>query len=224
MLGITAAAHVSDAGNKSHTGTAPCAPRAKPPTPRPPIGTIRHLVQNDLDQRINRDAISAVARIASRRPAPLRPRWTTPAETKKRMGFMVPCSTSRTCYSRCGEHPLTGFRTSARQSAILHLPRRQRELDRTDARRRVGCAESAPGIPVSSDFGDQQTRLAILEARPTWIPKPDTVSTQSYFVDEPGENKFDPPAGSSYGVCTDVRMDFMHSNCESRAGPAPSSD
>ena len=83
----------------------------------------------------------------------------------------------------------------------------------------LAAQDLSPGIPVTADFDSFDTRLALLEARPKWIPKSDTVSTQSYFVDEPGENKFDIPLGS-YGVCTDVRMDFMHSNCESRAGSA----
>jgi hypothetical protein len=83
----------------------------------------------------------------------------------------------------------------------------------------LSAQELSVGIPVTADFDSFDTRLALLEARPTWIPTPDTATTQAYFVDEPGENKFDPPPGS-YGVCTDIRYDFQHSNCESRGGSA----
>ena len=83
----------------------------------------------------------------------------------------------------------------------------------------LSAQELSVGVPVTSDFDSFETRIAVLEARPRWIPTPDTVTTQAYFVDEPGEQKWDPPLGS-YGVCTDTRMDFMNTNCESRAASA----
>jgi hypothetical protein len=83
----------------------------------------------------------------------------------------------------------------------------------------MSAQDISPGIPVTADFDSFETRLALLEARPTWIPVSDTKTTKAYYIDEPGENKFDPPAGS-YGVCTDVRMDFMYTGCTSRGGSA----
>ena len=46
-------------------------------------------------------------------------------------------------------------------------------------------------------------------------------SSNGFFVDEPGDERFD-IENHTQGVCTDVRMDFMHTGCESRAGAAVS--
>ena len=46
----------------------------------------------------------------------------------------------------------------------------------------------------------------------------DTCSKGCY-VDEPGDERFD-IEGHSQGVCTDIRYDFQHTGCESRAGAA----
>lgn len=44
-------------------------------------------------------------------------------------------------------------------------------------------------------------------------------SSNAFFIDEPGDERFD-VEDHTKGVCTDVRMDFMHTGCESRAGAA----
>jgi hypothetical protein len=99
----------------------------------------------------------------------------------------VPCSTSSDCYSRCGEHPLSGFSYVCTPHPLFYTFHVVNEtLTEETLAIELAAQDLSPGIPVTADFDSFDTRLALLEARPKWIPKPDTVSTQSYFVDEPG--------------------------------------
>lgn len=206
-LGITAAAHVSDAGQQISYGHGSIRTKGRPPTPETAyLEQYNVIVNNDIDQPlINRDSVSC------RRPhrESRNGRYTPPLETsgkpRKRNGFMTPCSTSSDCYSRCGEHPISGYSyvcTPNPRFYTFHVV--NESLTAETLAVELSAQELSVGIPVTADFDSFDTRLALLEARPTWIPTPDTVTTQAYFVDAAGENKFDPPPGS-YGVCTDIR-------------------
>lgn len=222
VLGLTAAAHTSDAGQQIAYGHGAIRKNGRSPTPETAyLEQFDILVNNDIDQpRINRDSVSCRRPHRESRTGTFTPPLDGTGKPTKRTGFMVPCSTSSDCYSRCGEHPMSGHSYVCTPNPLFYTFHVVNDsLTEETLAIELSAQDLAPGIPVTADFDSFQTRLALLEARPRWLPVSDTVTTQSYFVDEPGENKFDIPAGS-YGVCTDVRMDYMHTNCESRAGSA----
>ena len=208
VRGITGAAHVSDAGQQISYGHGAIRTKGRPPTPETSyLEQYDILVQNDIDQpRINREAVSC------RRPhrESVNGHYTAPLDDdgkpQKRTGFMVPCSTSSDCYSRCGEHPLTGISYVCTPNPLFYTFHIVNEsLTEESLALELEQQRLSPEIPAStSDFASIETRLAVLEARPQWLPTPDTVTTQAYYISEPGENRFDPPPGS-YGVCTDIR-------------------
>lgn len=221
-LGIVAAARTSDAGQQIEYGHGAIRKNGRPPTPETAyLEQYDILVNNDLDRpKINRDSVSCRRPHRESRTGRFVPPLDETGKPKKRVGFMVPCATSSDCYSRCGEHPMTGYSYVCTPHPLFYTFHVVNEsLTEESLALELSAQDLAPGIAVGSDINSLESRLALLEARPKWIPLPDTVATQSYFVDEPGEDRFDIPAGS-YGVCTDVRADFMHTACESRVGSA----
>lgn len=221
-LGITAAARSSDAGERISYGHGAIRPQSRVATPDNAfLEQFDILINNDVERPlVNRDAVSCRKPHRESTTGGYVPGLDANGNPKKRLGFMVPCDTDSDCYSRCGEHPITGQSfvcTPNPQFYSFHVI--NESLTAETLAIELSAQDLAPGIPVTDDYDSFESRLAILEARPTWITKPDTHTTQAYYVDEPGEDKFDPPRGS-YGVCTDARMDFMHTNCESRGGAA----
>jgi hypothetical protein len=242
VFGITAAAHTSDAGQQISYGHGAIRTKGRPPTPESSyLEQFDILINNNVEHPlINRDSVSCRRPHRESTNGDFVPGLDNSGKPQKRTGFMVrtalcpcpntahaefaslptqvPCSTSSDCFSRCGEHPMTGFSyvcTPNPQFYTFHIV--NESLTEETLAFELAQQSSAPGLPALSDYDSLDARLALLEARPKWIPLSDTVTTQSYYVDESGEARFDPPAGS-YGVCTDVRMDFMHTNCDSRVG------
>ena len=218
VLGITAATRVSDAGQEISYGHGSIRTEGRSPTPETSYLEIYNvLVNNDIEQPlINRNSISCRRPHRESRNGKYTPPLESSGKPKKRSGFMVPCSTSSDCGSRCGEHPMSGYAyvcTPRPRFYTFHVV--NETLTEKTLAVELSTQELSVGISVAADFDSFDTRLKLLEARPTWITTPDTGTTQAYFVDLPGENKFDPPTGS-YGVCSDIRYDFQHSNCESR--------
>lgn len=221
VLGITTAAHTSDAGQQIQYGHGATRSKGRPPTPETAyLEQYDILVNNDVEHpRVNRDSVSCRRPHRESQNGFYTPPLDNAGNPKKRTGFMVPCQTSSDCYSRCGEHPTSGMAYVCTKNPLFYTFHVVNEsLTEETLAVELSAQDLAPGLPVGTDYDSFEARLAVLEARPTWIPKADTVSTQSYFVDEPGENRFDVPTGS--GVCTDVRMEFQHSGCESRVGSA----
>lgn len=189
LLGITAAAHSSDAGQQISYGHGAIRTKGRPYTPY--TGYLEQfdiLVNNDIDRpRVNRDSVSCRRPHRESRTGAFVPGLDNNGKPKKRTGFMVSCSTSSDCYSRCGEHPLSGFSYVCTPHPLFYTFHVVNEtLTEETLAIELAAQDLSPGIPVTADFDSFDTRLALLEARPKWIPKPDTVSTQSYFVDEPG--------------------------------------
>jgi hypothetical protein len=221
-LGITAAAHVSDAGQQIGYGHGAIRSKGRPPTPETSyLEQFDILVNNDIDQPlINRESVSCRRPHRESRNGKYTPPLNPNGKPKKRTGFMMSCSTSSDCYSRCGEHPISGYSYVCTPNPLFYTFHVVNDsLTEESLAIEMSAQDLSPGIPVTADFDSFDTRLARLEARPKWIPVSDTVTTKSYFVDEPGENKFDIPP-TAYGVCTDARMDFMHTGCTSRGGSA----
>ena len=221
VLGITTAAHTSDAGQQIQYGHGAMRSKGRPPTPETAyLEQYDILVNNDVEHpRVNRDSVSCRRPHRESQNGFYTPPLDNAGNPKKRTGFMVPCQTSSDCYSRCGEHPTSGMAYVCTKNPLFYTFHVVNEsLTEETLAVELSAQDLTPGLPVGTDYDSFEARLAVLEARPTWIPKADTVSTQSYFVDEPGENRFDVPTGS--GVCTDVRMEFQHSGCESRVGSA----
>jgi hypothetical protein len=134
--------------------------------------------------------------------------------------LQVPCTTNLDCQSRCGTHPASGYAFSCTPNPKFYSFHVVNEsLTEEGLADELSRQVSDPSLPARADYESIEARLALLEARPRWIPTSDTATTKAYFVDEPGHDRFDIPAGS-YGVCTDVRYDFQHSGCDSRTASA----
>jgi hypothetical protein len=136
---------------------------------------------------------------------------------RKRQGFMVPCQTDSDCFSRCGSHPDTGLQYRCTLNPLFYT---FHAINRTLTEESLALAIEAQStsLPAITSYESQAYKLSVLEARPKWITNADTVRTQAYYVDEPGDEIFDVPAGS--GVCTDFTLNYAHTNCDSRVGSA----
>lgn len=176
------------------------------------------LVNNDVNNpKINRNAVSC------RRPhressfGSFQPPLTNTGKPRKRTSFMVPCNTDSDCFSRCGSHPDTGLQYRCTQNPLFYTTH---VINRTLTEESLALSIEAQStsLPATTDYESKEYKLAVLEARPKWIVTPDTVKTKAYYVQEPGDEQFDVPAGS--GVCTDFTMNYAHTNCESRVGSA----
>lgn len=203
-LGTNVASQLTDAGQNvvQHHG-------AKRTKGRPPIPDEawaeqwQILVNNDVEHpRVPRNGVSCRKPHRESTYGHYTPSLNDKGEPIMRSGFMVGCSTDSDCYSRCGEHPVSGnpyVCTKNPRFYSFFVVNRGNVFDGEN----------------SSKFARrfQNTNKGIMNAVNI------TVSKEFSFLDLPGDDKFD--VGSEHrGVCTDTRYDFAHTGCSSSAGAA----
>jgi hypothetical protein len=177
------------------------------------------LINQDVARpKINRNAVSCRREHREDATGDFTEPLTGTGKPRKRSGYMVPCATDTDCFTACGLHPDTGLQYRCTRSPTFysfHVI----NGSLTEETLALALASQSTSLPVTTDVESQEYKLSVLESRPKWIPMPDTVKTKAYYVDEPGDDVFDPPPGS-LGVCTDVAYQYQHTNCQSRAGAA----
>ena len=115
--------------------------------------------------------------------------------SKLREGFHVSCDTDTDCHSRCGIHPVNGYSYTCTHHVRLYDYQ--------------GVNETFPdGRVLQRPNHTPFTHKQLTPARSTY---------RSYYINQ--DDQFD-IHNTSTGVCTDVRLDYMHTGCESRSGAA----
>lgn len=171
----------------------------------------RLLVNNDVESpRVPRNGVSCRKPHRESTFGHYTPSLNDKGEPILRSGFMVGCDTDSDCYSRCGEHPITGnpyvCTKNPRFYSFFVINR---------------------GYVFENDGGDSGGNAAATTFSKRFqnvVSKTTdalnfSVSKTFSFLNQPGDDKFD--AGSEHrGVCTDTRYDFAHTGCTSSAGAA----
>ena len=101
----------------------------------------------------------------------------------QRKGFMVPCETDTDCYSRCGEHPITGRSYRCTHNLSLYT-------------------FAGVGVP---DLNDENVAAGYRAYR-------DFPDSEFYTIDYPGDDRFD-VENHSKGVCTDHNIAYGTTGC-----------
>lgn len=154
----------------------------------------RTLVQNSVDRpRVARNGVSCRKSHVESTTGGFQTALNDDGSYIRRQGFMVGCNTDLDCYSRCGEHPISG-------NAYV-------------------CTHNPEFYSYAGEGRDAYEHLVTEEAAQKAAGKPHRRVWRSshqdphfYFVDEPGDDIMDPKDGSM-GVCTDVHMDYANSGC-----------
>ena len=115
----------------------------------------------------------------------------------ERKGFHVPCNTDLDCYSRCGNHPVTGMHYVCTHKAQMYTT--------------AGLSKDAYKAQVVIS---EQLKVAGEPHPKIWLP--DSNNEEFYLMDMPGDDRYDIERGT--GVCTDVHYDYMHTGCDSIEG------
>jgi len=203
-LGIVTAARTSDVGVQISYGHGADRRRGRSPTPENAyLEQFDTIVQNDIQNpRVSRQSVSCRKNHREETDGTFVPPLDGNGKPKPRTGFMVPCTTDSDCYSRCGEHPTSGIAYVCTRNPLFYSFHVVND-SLTEETLALALEAQSTSLPAGTDHDSQAYKLAVLEARPRWLPTSDTVSTRAYYVDEPGDDLFDSPSGS--GVCTDLR-------------------
>jgi len=196
-LGITAATQVSDAGLDIVGRHGANRPAGRPPTPESSfVEEYAILIQNDVaSPRAPRNSISCRKDHREQTFGHYVTALDGKGRSKLREGFHVSCDTDTDCFSRCGIHPVNGYSYTCTHHLRLYDYQ--------------GVNESFPdGRVLQRPNHTPFTHKQLTPARSTY---------RSYYISE--HDQYD-IHNTSTGVCTDVRMDYMHTGCESRAGAA----
>lgn len=200
-LGIAAAAEMSDQGQSIKYGHASVRRAGRPPIPEDAYQEqFDTLVNNDVTQpRVARAAVSCRKPHRESTFGHYVPALDAQGKPKLRTGFMIGCRTSSDCFSRCGNHPITGMGFVCTKNAQFYshyvINRSLTQLDFA-----VNTALPAPATVDASTAAENQYK-----ARRRWIPLPDSTQRKVYLSQEPGDDSFDVETSEQLGVCTDVR-------------------
>jgi hypothetical protein len=200
-LGIAAAAEMSDQGQSIKYGHASVRRAGRPPIPEDAYQEqFDTLVNNDVTQpRVARAAVSCRKPHRESTFGHYVPALDAQGRPKLRTGFMIGCRTSSDCFSRCGNHPITGMGFVCTKNAQFYshyvINRSLTQLDFA-----VNTALPAPATVDASTAAENQYK-----ARRRWIPLPDSTQRKVYLSQEPGDDSFDVETSEQLGVCTDVR-------------------
>ena len=171
------------------------------------------LVNNDVDApRVARSSVSCRTQHREQRWGHYYPGLDANGIPKLRTGFMIQCQTSSDCYSRCPVHPLTGMSYVCTKNAVFY----SHFVINKSVTEEDFALNTA--LPPPTSIASAQAQKDQYKARKTWVPLPGTKT--SYLSNEPGDDQFDVVTNQQMGVCTDVRYDFQHTNCESLPGSA----
>jgi hypothetical protein len=169
------------------------------------------LINNDVEHpRLPRNGVSCRKPHRESTYGHYTPSLNDDGEPIMRSGFMVGCDTDSDCYSRCGEHPVSGnpyVCTKNPRFYSFFVVNRGRVFD--------GYEKVEGGKEEQNRFQRRFQNMGKNVAGGLNI----TISKTFSFMDEPGDDRFD--VGNEYaGVCTDTRYDYAHTGCESSAGAA----
>jgi hypothetical protein len=221
-LGIAGAVEMSDQGHAIKHGHASVRTAGRPPIPEDAYQEMFDtLINNDVSEpRVARSAVSCRKPHRESTFGHYVPALDAQGNPKLRTGFMVGCRTSSDCTSRCKKHPITGMDFVCTKNAQFYsryvINRSMTEHDFA-----INTEQIAPVASAGLLIG-QVAQAAKLEykARRRWIPLPGSTERKVYLANEPGDDSFDVETSEQMGVCTDIRYDFQHTQCESVAASA----
>ena len=195
VLGIMAAMQVTDQGVEIANRWGADRTRGLIATPDDAwTEQFRTLVQNSVDRpRIARSAISCRKSHRESSTGGFVPTLDDDGKHIARQGFMVGCNTDLDCYSRCGEHPISGspYVCTHKPQFYTHAGDSRDAFDKLVKQAAAQKANNQPHQRV-------------------W--RPDSGDHNFYFVDEPGDDAMD-PGNMSMGVCTDFHAAYANTGC-----------